>query len=140
MTNSIDERLNKLNKLNETKISRRMATKVKFKKEVRNRKPSEPNYLTSRQVQEARLKFGIQTGCMICGKKPSLKKAHAIDHCHVIGTIRGILCHNCNMGLGYFKEDVEILRSAIRYMVLNKFSADSLTDEEWERLTSIQNR
>lgn len=43
-----------------------------------------------------------------------------IDHCHKSGVIRGILCTNCNRGLGHLKDSMEILEKAIRY--LEKFS------------------
>jgi hypothetical protein len=67
-------------------------------------------------------------------------KEHAVDHCHVTGKIRGILCYNCNMGLGYFKEDIEIMKLALEYLIQHKLDPNFLTDEELERLRSIQNR
>lgn len=39
-----------------------------------------------------------------------------VDHCHDTGRIRGVLCINCNMGIGYFKHDIELLRKAIEYL------------------------
>lgn len=138
MSNSIDERLNRLNKESEARVARRLKAKLEIDNKERERKPNEPNYLTAKQIKDARKKFGSQ--CMICGKHPTLHKANAVDYCHVKGTVRGILCNPCNIGIGYFKEDVELLKSAIRYLVKNKFSADNLDDEEWERLISIQNR
>ncbi len=140
MSNSIENRLNRLNKKNEAKIARRLEIKLKSEKKARVRKPNQPNYLTSKQANEARKKFGIRCPCMICMKPAQLKKAHAIDHCHVTGSIRGILCYNCNIGIGYFKEDIEIMESALRYLKNNKLDPNLLTDEELERLRSIQNR
>ena len=138
MTNSIETRLNKLNKKAEARVARRMRAKLETESKERNKAPNKPNFLTAKQIREARKKFGNQ--CMICGKRPTLIKANAVDHCHVTGIIRGILCQTCNMGLGYFKEDIELLKSAVRYLVVNKFSADQLDDEAWERLISLQNR
>lgn len=40
----------------------------------------------------------------------------AIDHCHETGRVRGILCHNCNKGLGHFKDSTELLARAINYL------------------------
>ena len=40
----------------------------------------------------------------------------AIDHCHTGGHVRGLLCHNCNKGLGNFKDNQEFLASAIKYL------------------------
>lgn len=39
-----------------------------------------------------------------------------LDHCHTTGEIRGILCHNCNLGLGHFKDSVVFLEAAIDYL------------------------
>lgn len=134
--NSIDERLAKLRTKSEKRIAKRLAAKLKDKR----RNPSNPNYLTSTEVREARAKFGINAQCMICMKKPQLYKAHAIDHCHVTGKVRGILCHKCNTGLGYFNEDVELLKSAISYLNEHILDPNFLSDEELERLRLIQNR
>jgi hypothetical protein len=52
--------------------------------------------------------------CAIC-HKPSDKTLH-IDHDHVTGRVRGLLCSNCNTGIGFFKEDIDSLASAIEYL------------------------
>lgn len=59
--------------------------------------------------------FKSQDGkCSICHNYfPELN----VDHCHSTGEVRGLLCHNCNIGLGWFKDDIEALRSAIKYLV-----------------------
>ena len=59
--------------------------------------------------------------CAICGQpetqlRDGKVKALAVDHCHSTGRIRGLLCSDCNTGIGKLKEDVEILQSAIRYL------------------------
>ena len=40
----------------------------------------------------------------------------SVDHCHDTGAVRGLLCTLCNQGIGQFKNDPELLRSAIRYL------------------------
>lgn len=52
--------------------------------------------------------------CAICDKECS--RALAVDHCHTSGKIRGLLCNNCNRGLGHLKDSVSILRKAINYL------------------------
>jgi len=40
----------------------------------------------------------------------------ALDHCHTTMKIRGFLCHDCNTGIGKFKDDIKLLQSAIEYL------------------------
>lgn len=40
-----------------------------------------------------------------------------LDHCHTTGDIRGLLCHNCNIGLGCFKDNIIFLEAAIDYLL-----------------------
>ncbi len=64
--------------------------------------------------------------CKICMKfvpenKGILGKGHVrgslhIDHCHESGEVRGLLCRDCNIGLGCFGDSMESLYSAIRYL------------------------
>ena len=56
--------------------------------------------------------------CKICGtnKSTGRGKKLEVDHCHRSLQIRGLLCHRCNTGLGYFKDDPAILQSAIAYL------------------------
>jgi len=39
-----------------------------------------------------------------------------LDHSHVTGKARGLLCHNCNRGLGLFQDNPNYLREAARYI------------------------
>jgi hypothetical protein len=53
--------------------------------------------------------------CEICNE-PQNGKALAIDHCHTTGQIRGMLCSNCNLGIGNFKDSQRLLVLAIDYL------------------------
>lgn len=64
--------------------------------------------------------------CACCGRPesattPSGKvKALCVDHCHKTNVVRGLLCSNCNSGLGMFKDDPAIILSAAAYLERNK--------------------
>lgn len=54
--------------------------------------------------------------CAICGKHESeFARKLAVDHCHITGKIRDLLCPKCNLALGYVNEDITILENMISY-------------------------
>jgi len=57
-----------------------------------------------------------QFRCAICRRSTPTQKGWQIDHCHTSGVVRGILCSNCNMGLGQFKDDADTLVAAAEYV------------------------
>lgn len=59
------------------------------------------------------LKASQNDCCAICGEKVEL----CIDHCHSASRVRGLLCSKCNVGLGMFKDDLDLLASASSYLV-----------------------
>lgn len=56
--------------------------------------------------------------CEICRKPQQGPRAKHlfIDHDHVTGEIRGLLCHHCNMGIGYFRDSPDLMRQAAKYL------------------------
>ena len=57
--------------------------------------------------------------CAICKTKESSsrnKGAMHVDHDHVSGKIRGILCQGCNVTLGKMRDSPELLRAAAAYL------------------------
>jgi len=57
--------------------------------------------------------------CAICESKFVNNNKHKyfhIDHCHKTNIIRGLLCARCNVGLGYFNDDLNILKQAVYYL------------------------
>ena len=55
-------------------------------------------------------------GCAICGGLSSDGRRLAVDHDHATGVVRGLLCADCNRGLGIFDDDPECLQAAISYL------------------------
>lgn len=53
--------------------------------------------------------------CAICGNH--FEKSPHVDHNHITGAVRALLCHHCNVMLGYAYDDVEILQNAIDYLL-----------------------
>lgn len=61
--------------------------------------------------------------CAICDKevevyttRDKVNEAANIDHCHVTGQVRAILCNHCNTGLGKFLDSPELLLKAAAYL------------------------
>lgn len=64
--------------------------------------------------------FANQEGvCAICGSASSKRKGDkhlVVDHNHKTGKVRGLLCIQCNAGLGMFEDDVNIIHNAEVYL------------------------
>jgi len=55
--------------------------------------------------------------CKICKKhKSDFARGLAVDHDHITGKIRGLLCKNCNVALGEIKDNIETLKRMINYL------------------------
>ncbi|MGW1200276.1 endonuclease VII domain-containing protein [Streptomyces sp. NPDC002536] len=103
-----------------------------------HRKSSAPDGLASRckackacadSAGNLRRKYGIteaqrdemiasQMGlCCICLAAPAVQ----VDHCHKTGKVRGVLCFNCNSGLGLLRDDPKTIHRAIAYVEGNSW-------------------
>lgn len=59
--------------------------------------------------------------CAVCGNPETRKKRGgtirlAVDHCHKTGKVRGLLCSRCNLSIGRFEDDPELLEKAAAYL------------------------
>ena len=80
----------------------------------KDRKDAEKYGITIEKLNE--LKFNNNGKCAICGHDSKL----VIDHNHITLKVRGLLCKNCNSALGMFKENINTINNAIKY--LTKFN------------------
>jgi hypothetical protein len=60
--------------------------------------------------------------CVVCGREETavdrngnIKKLQ-VDHDHITGEIRGLLCSTCNRGIGYLQDDIYIVEKALQYL------------------------
>lgn len=70
-------------------------------------------------LNEYNVMYSNQDGkCAICGENhPDHGNAGlVVDHCHVNGNVRALLCTHCNKGIGQLREDVLRLTNAIEYL------------------------
>jgi Recombination endonuclease VII len=81
--------------------------------ERRNRHLKHRYGITSKEYDA---RFAAQGGvCAICKQPPGDNvRAHwgaklCIDHCHDTGTVRGLLCNDCNLAIGYAKTEATAL-------------------------------
>lgn len=63
-------------------------------------------------LDKAEEMYSGKTECEICNSKEKLY----LDHSHDTGKSRGILCFNCNVGLGSFKDNPQLLKKAMEYI------------------------
>jgi hypothetical protein len=68
-------------------------------------------------ISEADVAAMIEAQGGVCGIcEGPLDRPH-VDHDHKTGKVRGILCFNCNAGLGKFQDDIEIVSLAMEYLL-----------------------
>lgn len=58
--------------------------------------------------------------CKICLQHEKNNRNLAVDHCHKTNKIRGLLCTQCNTGLGLFNDNIDTMLKAINYLKQTK--------------------
>lgn len=68
-------------------------------------------------IEEYNAILSQQSGvCAICLNECTTKRHLSVDHCHETNKNRGLLCKNCNIGLGMFLDNKELLQRAQAYL------------------------
>jgi hypothetical protein len=113
------------NEMQRVKYSKDPMAKVKRQIRAGRRKEKDP--LVQRRAELKRL-YGItleeyaeifskQNGvCAICLEECKTRKSLSVDHNHLTGKVRGLLCNRCNRAIGMFNDDVDILERAKKYI------------------------
>jgi len=102
-------------KVNATSRRYRKNNKKKWLEIQRNSNLKRDYGITIEQYDEWYIKQGGR--CAICGKHQSnFKKRFAVDHCHITGEVRGLLCHHCNTALGNFFDSINLVENALKYL------------------------
>lgn len=86
-----------------------------YRKRVEKRSQLRTKYGMTLEEYEELLKQQNDV-CAICKNPCSRSKTLSVDHCHKTDKNRGLLCNSCNNGLGFFKDTLEYLREAIKYL------------------------
>lgn len=73
--------------------------------------------------------------CMICkkqfSKQPNDRLYPCVDHKKGTKKVRGLLCHNCNVGIGLFYESIPILKNTIKYLDHWNMNDQRYRDLQW---------
>ena len=70
--------------------------------------------------------FVDQNGvCAICGNMQKDGRSLCVDHSHMDNHVRGLLCLDCNSGIGHLKDDINLLLKGIEYLNKTKFINNS---------------
>ena len=81
-------------------------------------------------IEEYESKLSAQNGvCAICESTCATGYNLAVDHNHITGKIRALLCKNCNTAIGLLKENTDIMTKALNYLEFHALM-DSNTEVE----------
>jgi hypothetical protein len=97
---------------------RRRYGKAAYAKNPEKHRDARLRYQFGITLTEYRVKESRQQGkCAICREKCPTGRALAVDHDHGTGQVRGLLCANCNRGVGLFQDNPTRLITAAQYLL-----------------------
>lgn len=107
-------------KLSEQRRTRKYQSSEKGRRQLKHY-DLKKNYGFSIAGYEALL-LKQDNACAICAKSADKSRfgVLAVDHDHISGEIRGLLCNLCNVGLGHFQDNSALLDKASSYLLQNK--------------------
>ena len=132
-----------------SKQAYRRAHKEQRNARHRERYATDPQYRTKFEHFRLKTRYGLSAeeysamlarqryACGIC-ERPFVSTPH-VDHCHITSWVRGLLCRNCNFGLGYFEDNPTFLFKAALYAlrwylhllrVFNKEESNMITNDD----------
>ena len=108
------------------KICSKARDKARYQTETRriSKRNSEFQRFYGISEEEVSRMYQEQSGlCKICGTSMEFfstsenkRLTFCVDHNHETGKVRGLLCSDCNRGIGFLKDNSEILRKAAEYL------------------------
>jgi hypothetical protein len=108
------------------------ANKMRSESAKRNPRSPAKTYLTNRRARLKR-EYGITleqyeemrtaqgNRCKLCGRPPLAEYPNLdVDHCHKTGVVRGLLCRNCNIHIGFVENNRDAINSYLGAAVLSQ--------------------
>lgn len=100
----------------EQKIKRKVSSKIWYESNSDKVKANHYKKKFGISLEEYNEMYSSQGGvCAICSLKED--KQLAVDHDHITGKVRGLLCFRCNSSIGKFEDSSELLRKAANYLM-----------------------
>lgn len=90
---------------NPEKMKERRATRIWYRRKISYGLTKEQFFEIIKNQEEK---------CAIC--RTGIDQNCHVDHCHNTNVVRGLLCNNCNTGIGMLQDSLDILKAAINYL------------------------
>lgn len=111
------------------KVCKNKESREWYEKNKDRKKQLSKRYRKTKKDQDLKKSYGISLhdysgmlvkqnqSCKICNiHQDKLKRALCVDHDHLTGKVRGLLCDTCNRSLGLLKDNIDVLKRAVKYL------------------------